>query len=850
MPLLTLIEKLATRHAAPGTMKPGAVARSGDIITIRPKHIMTHDNTSAVMGKFGEIWKGVEALTLSRDPIGERGDGGTTTATAVKPRVANPRQPVFAIDHDIQNVTPENLGKYAKIEKFAREHGIDFYPAGTGISHQVMVEQGYVTPGSMVVGSDSHSNLYGAACCLGTPVVRTDAASIWATGKTWWQVPMVARCVLKGKLQPGVVGKDVIIALCGLFNNDEVLNMAVEFTGDGIGCLSMDQRMSIANMTTEWGALVGIFPFDEVLRDYLYGRADYLAGTPALRAGRISGSKNRGTAEPRITRAMVDAWWAQRDDMLADDGAKYAVELELDLSTVIPHVSGPDDVKTMTSLPAIEAQQVKINKAYLLSCVNARLEDLREAAGVIKAKGAKVANGVEFYVAAASAEVQKQAEADGTWKTLVDAGAIPLPSGCGPCIGLGIGTLKAGEVGISATNRNFKGRMGDRDAKAYLGSPAVVAASAMAGYICSPTKFGENRAKFSVKVNDGNDGDDSGGGADIIDGFPSVVKGRAIWLPIDNLNTDGIYSGKLTYRDDVSPEEMAQASFANYDPNFVKIAKKGDVVISGRNFGTGSSREQAATCLIEFGTPCVIAYSFSETYKRNAFNNGFVVFECPAFVEYLEARSPSPPGRGARGEGVRGKEDRRTGTPPLNPELLGFARQLRQEQTDAETLMWYLLRGRRLGGFKFRRQHPLDPYVLDFYCAELKLAIELDGGQHNKEENRAKDATRTAHIEQQGITVIRFWNHDVLRDTPNVLEAIWNALHQKEPSPLAPLPEGEGKLKGGTHAVGDIEVDYQQSVIRYDGKQFPFTPLSPTAQELVVAGGAEKLVMGRLAAGT
>lgn len=627
---LTLVEKLAAKHAAPESLKPGQVVRSGDFITIRPKHVMTHDNTSAVMGKFKEIWSGIEKLNDSANrwqSSGSPGSGAAGAVAAVRPAIHNPRQPVFAIDHDIQNTSPENLGKYAKIEAFAREHGIDFYPPGRGISHQVMVEEGYVTPGSMVVGSDSHSNLYGAACCLGTPVVRTDAASIWATGITWWQVPPVARCVLKGKLQPGVVGKDIIIALCGLFNNDEVLNMAVEFVGEGVAALTMDQRMSISNMTTEWGALAGIFPFDEVLRDYLYSRADFLA------------RKNT----PRLTREMVDAWWAARDQLQADEGARYAVELELDLSTVIPHVSGPDHVKTMTSLPEIEQQRIAINKAYLLSCVNARLEDLREAANVVK--GRKVADGVEFYVAAASAEVQKQAEELGYWQTLLDAGAIPLPSGCGPCIGLGAGTLKAGEVGISATNRNFKGRMGDRSAKAYLASPAVVAASAAAGYICAPTRFDPNTSvKFSVKVNDAPardaaDGSDSG--VEIIEGFPSKVTGRALWLPIDNLNTDGIYSGKLTYRDDVPPEEMAAASFNNYDPNFVKIARSGDVVIAGRNFGTGSSREQAATCLKHFGIPCVIAHSFSETYKRNAFNNGFVVFECPELVEWMRNRSSS-----------------------------------------------------------------------------------------------------------------------------------------------------------------------------------------------------------------
>src|SRR5262249_38677203 len=222
---LTLVEKIAARHA--DGPAPGTKVRSGDFVSIRPRHVMTHDNTGAVIPKFKQI--------------------GATS-------IADPPQPVFAIDHDIQNTSPENLGKYAKIEAFAREHNIDFYPAGTGISHQVMVEQGYVIPGAMIVGSDSHSNLYGSMAALGTPVVRTDAASLWASGVTWWQVPPVARCELKGKLRQGVVGKDIIIALCGLFNKDEVLNHAVEFVGEGVAGLTMDHRMSIANMTTEWGA--------------------------------------------------------------------------------------------------------------------------------------------------------------------------------------------------------------------------------------------------------------------------------------------------------------------------------------------------------------------------------------------------------------------------------------------------------------------------------------------------------------------------------------------------------------------------------------------------------------------
>ncbi len=243
---------------------------------------------------------------------------------------------------------------------------------------------------------------------------------------------------------------------------------------------------------------------------------------------------------------------------------------------------------------------------------------------------------MEFYLAAASAEVQSRAEADGHWGALVEAGATVLPPGCGTCIGLGRGTIKAGEVGISATNRNFEGRMGDKAGLVYLGSPAVVAASAVAGYICSPTKYESSAAKGSVRRAGGAAA--SGGGASIITGFPARVSGRAWLLDKDNLNTDGIYAGKHTYNDAMTPEQMAGVIFENYDPGILQNARAGDILVGGLNFGTGSSREQAATALKYFGVPCVIAASFSETYKRNAFNNGLVCFECPALVAHLRSK--------------------------------------------------------------------------------------------------------------------------------------------------------------------------------------------------------------------
>src|SRR5438552_10726031 len=458
----TLTEKIAAHHA--DELALGTAVRSGDFISIRPRHVMTHDNTGAVIPKFRQI--------------------GAT-------KIADPAQPVFAIDHDIKNVTPKNMEKYAKIDAFAQENGIDFCPAGIGNSHQVMVEQGYVVPGAMVVASDSHSNLYGAAAALGTPVVRTDAASIWATGVTWWQVPKVAKMLLKGNLSPGVTGKDVIIALCGLFNKDEVLNHAVEFLGDGVAKLPMSARMTIANMTTEWGALAGVFPFDEVTVKYLRSRLPEF--TNPKRPGR-RGPKSRSG----YSNADIDAWWKNRNEFSADPDAEYAVELELDLATVVPHVSGPNEVKTMVSLPEIERKHVPIQKAYLLSCVNARFEDLHDAAEVVRARGGQVADGVEFYLAPASAEVQARSESNGDWQTLLGAGAIPLPPGCGACIGLGRGLVQKGEIAISATNRNFKGRMGDRDAFVYLGSPAVVAARAWAGSLCAPNDFAGRAAGTAI----------------------------------------------------------------------------------------------------------------------------------------------------------------------------------------------------------------------------------------------------------------------------------------------------------------------------------------------------------------
>ncbi len=583
----TYIEKIAGKFAV-GIGK-GEVVRSGDFISVRPAYVMTHDNTGAVIPKFQSIGAN---------------------------KLADPRQVVITLDHDIQNESEKNLRKYKTIEEFAHSMGADFYPAGRGIGHQIMCEEGYVWPGTMVVASDSHSNMYGGLGCLGTPVVRTDAAALWATGRTWWQVPPVARVELRGKLRPGVTGKDVIITLCGYFNNDEVLNHAVEFTGDGIIHLPVDQRLTISNMTTEWGALAGVFSVDEVTIDWLKRRA------------------MGNNSHPRLNDSRINRLLNEINDLTADPTATYAKELMLDMSTVEPYVSGPDSVKLMKPVSAFRKDTVKIDKAYLVSCVNSRTEDIREAASVVKGK--KVVDHVKFYIAAASSKVQQESEESGDWNSLLDAGAIPLPPGCGPCIGLGTGLLEDGEVGISATNRNFKGRMGSRNASAYLASPAVVAASAISGKIDYPWQ-GET-LKLEGYCREGERSKESPSAVKIIDGFPEVIEGELIFCHQDNLNTDGIYPGKYTYRDDFTPDRQAEVVMENYDPEFGKLAEKGDILVGGFNFGTGSSREQAATALKYRGIRLVIAGSLNETYKRNTLNNGFFAIEVPDLVRDLKKK--------------------------------------------------------------------------------------------------------------------------------------------------------------------------------------------------------------------
>jgi homoaconitate hydratase len=402
---------------------------------------------------------------------------------------------------------------------------------------------------------------------------RADGRGIWATGKFWWQIPRVVSVSLDGKLSPGVSGKDVIVALAGLFNKDEVLNAAIEFTGSGIEHISIDERLTIANMTTEWGAVAGVFPVDRRLEEWyegLFKKAElrrFLTSSSSSSTAPLpvpSDPVHSTGGHPRLNAERLTD--AVENKPTADPGAHYAARLSLDLSTLVPHVSGPNSVKVATPLPKLLDPPIAINKAYLVSCTNSRASDIASAAAVLRGK--KVAPGVEFYIAAASSRVQEDAEAAGDWQALVDAGAKTLPAGCGPCIGLGVGLLERGEVGISATNRNYKGRMGHPEAIAYLASPAVVAASAAKGVICGPDSLDLNalpqyeRPKISIVEENAAPSKaetvDEKSLEPLMEGFPEYFEGPLVFAPQDNLTTDGMYPGKYTYQDDITPERQAE----------------------------------------------------------------------------------------------------------------------------------------------------------------------------------------------------------------------------------------------------------------------------------------------------
>ena len=355
----------------------------------------------------------------------------------------------LVMDHFAPNKDIKSAQQCLECREFARKHDIiNFYDVGEmGVEHALLPEKGLTAPGELIIGADSHTCTYGALGAFSTGVGSTDLAAGMATGKAWFKVPSAIKFVLKGKKAPWISGKDVILHIIGRIGVDGALYQSMEFTGEGVHELSMDDRFTICNMAIEAGAKNGIFPVDDKTMEYIKGRVD----------------------------REVTAFDADAD-------AEYTAIYEIDLSALRPTVACPhlpENTRTVDELGRIEIQQSVIG-----SCTNGRIEDMRIAAEILK--GRHVARDVRTIVIPATQEVYLQCIEEGLAKIFIQAGAIVSTPTCGPCLGGHMGILAQGERSVSTTNRNFVGRMGHITSEIYLASPAVAAASAVKGYICAP----------------------------------------------------------------------------------------------------------------------------------------------------------------------------------------------------------------------------------------------------------------------------------------------------------------------------------------------------------------------------
>ena len=355
-------------------------------------------------------------------------------------------------DHFTPNKDIKAAEQAKCVRCFAREHEIkNYFEVGdVGIEHALLPEKGLVTAGDVVIGADSHTCTYGALGAFSTGVGSTDMACGMATGKAWFKVPSSIRFVLKGSLQKFVSGKDLILHIIGMIGVDGALYRSMEFTGEGVKNLSMDDRFTVCNMAIEAGAKNGIFPVDEKTIEYL---------------------KAAGAKDPVIFES--------------DEDASYEMEYEIDLSALTPTVSFPhlpSNTKTFDDMP-----EVKIDQVLIGSCTNGRYSDLEAAAEVLK--GRHIARDVRAIVIPATQKIYREAMHNGLFDIFLDAGCVISTPTCGPCLGGYMGILAAGERAISTTNRNFVGRMGHVESEVYLASPAVAAASAVTGYITDPRRI-------------------------------------------------------------------------------------------------------------------------------------------------------------------------------------------------------------------------------------------------------------------------------------------------------------------------------------------------------------------------
>ncbi len=471
--------------------------------------------------------------------------------------------------------------KYAQNQHFcrqyARENNIKVFDIDSGIGTHIAIDLGLVYPGSTFVSTDSHANIMGAIGCFGQGMGDQDIAAAWANGKVWFKVPHSVKLTLTGTLRQEVTAKDIVLNLLNHFGANKLLGVAVELYGDVVDQLTLDERITISSMATEMGAIILFF-----------------------------------TPTQKILKELKDKTGKEFNIIAADEEATYIQEFVLDVSEFVPMVAQPghphDDA------PVASVRGVKIDSAFIGSCTNGRLEDLRIVGSILKGK--HVAPGVVLKIVPATDEIWKQALAEGLINIFKDAGALVSNAGCAGCAAGQVGQNGPEEVTISTGNRNFAGKQGK--GMVYLASPATVAASAIAGYITDAysipeepqlfTKIGKFSSTPTTKT------------ATQTKPSPSVVEGRVWLIEQDDIDTDMIFHNRYLTITDIA--EMGQYAFDNLKgyEDFAKQVKKDDIIMTGKNFGAGSSRQQAVDCFTALGVSAILAESYGAIYERNAIN--------------------------------------------------------------------------------------------------------------------------------------------------------------------------------------------------------------------------------------
>ncbi len=498
-------------------------------------------------------------------------------------KVADPNQLLIVLDHNAPPTSAKLASQYQEIRDIVKSEAIGkFYDAGKGICHQIMSY--HAKPRMVIVGSDSHTCTAGAFNAMAAGIDRTEAAGIWKRSETWFRVPGSVKITLSGKLQTGVYAKDLSLWIIGMIGSAGANYMSIEYHGEAVKTLGISERMTIANLASEMGAKNAVFPPDEVLAEF-YNLSE------------------------------IEGVWA-------DEGAQYVKEFEINLADIFPLVAAPhhvDNVKALTELKG-----TKIQQGFIGTCTNGRIEDLREACAVLE--GQKVADGFQLLVTPASQKIYLQAIEEGLVQKMIEAGANILSSSCGPCLGTGQGIPADGYNVISTANRNFLGRMGNKNSNVYLASPANVAYAALKGEIADSRGI-ETNDHFESSI-------EQGGTLTIDENDNRRLDNVWNYSDVNELNTDQMFAGNLTYNvlSSDAPSIMPYL-FVGFDTNFTKKVQSGDIIIAGDNFGCGSSREHPSVGLAHAGVKAVIVKSVNRIFYRSAVNQGLLLLVLPEVVD-------------------------------------------------------------------------------------------------------------------------------------------------------------------------------------------------------------------------